>query len=93
MFVRSFENELDKIKDKDKFILENDTQLKDLAQKMADRKFSFRNLEYIVNDAKGYHLDDSVSGKKNDFKFEYLKKAEQNLKLSDGELEKTSNKT
>ncbi|DAB03427.1 TPA: hypothetical protein CPT96_01440 [Candidatus Gastranaerophilales bacterium HUM_10] len=84
---------LDKIKDKDKFILENDTQLKDLAQKMADRKFSFRNLEYIVNDARGYHLDDSVSGKKNDFKFEYLKKAEQNLKLSDGELEKTSNKT
>lgn len=84
---------LDKIKNKDKFISENDTQLKDLAQKMADRKFSFRNLEYIVNDAKGYHLDDSVSGKKNDFKFEYLKKAEQNLKLSDGELEKTSNKT
>ena len=82
---------LDKIKNK--FISENDTQLKDLAQKMADRKFSFRNLEYIVNDAKGYHLDDSVSGKKNDFKFEYLKKAEQNLKLSDGELEKTSNKT
>ena len=70
---------LDKIKDKDKFILENDTQLKDLAQKMADRKFSFRNLEYIVNDARGYHLDDSVSGKKNDFKFEYLKKAEQNF--------------
>ena len=69
---------LDKIKNKDKFISENDTQLKDLAQKMADRKFSFRNLEYIVNDAKGYHLDDSVSGKKNDFKFEYLKKAEQN---------------
>ena len=84
---------LDKIKNKDKFISENDTQLKDLAQKMADRKFSFRNLEYIVNDAKGYHLDDSVSGKKNDFKFEYLKKAKQNLKLSDGELEKTSNKT
>mgnify|MGYP001324234371 CR=1 FL=1 len=69
---------LDTIKNKDKFISENDTQLKDLAQKMADRKFSFRNLEYIVNDAKGYHLDDSVSGKKNDFKFEYLKKAEQN---------------
>ena len=84
---------LDKIKNKDKFISENDTQLKDLAQKMADRKFSFRNLEYIVNDATGYPLDARVSGKKNDFKFEYLKKAEQNLKLSDGELEKTSNKT
>ncbi len=84
---------LESIKDKDRFIADNEKELKDLAQKMADRKFSFRNLEYIVNDAKGYHLDDSVSGKKNDFKFEYLKKAEQNLKLSDGELEKTSNKT
>lgn len=84
---------LSKIRNKNEFILENDTQLKELANKMADRKFSFRNLEYIVNDAKGYHLDDSINDKKNDFKFEYLKKAEQNLKLSDGELEKTSNKT
>ena len=37
---------LDKIKNKDKFITDNDTKLKDLAQKMADRKFSFRNNEF-----------------------------------------------
>ena len=77
---------LDKIKNKDKFITDNDDKLKDLAQKMADRKFSFRNLEYIINDAKGYHLDDKMNGKNGDFKFEYLKQAEEKLKVSDGEL-------
>ena len=77
---------LDKIKNKDKFITDNDTNLKNLAQKMADRKFSFRNLEYIINDAKGYHLDDKMNGKNGDFKFEYLKQAEEKLKVSDGEL-------
>ena len=56
------------------------------AEKMADRKFSFRNLEYIINDAKGYHLDDKMNGKNGDFKFEYLKQAEEKLKVSDGEL-------
>ena len=79
---------LGKIKNKDKFISENDNQLQDLAKKMAERRFSFRNLEYIVNDAKSYHLDDCVNGKKSDFKFEYLKKSEEKLKFSDGELEK-----
>lgn len=77
---------LDKIKNKDKFITDNDTNLKNLAQKMADRKFSFRNLEYIINDAKGYHLDDKMNGKNGDFEFEYLKQAEEKLKVSDGEL-------
>lgn len=83
---------LGKIKNKDKFISENDNQLQDLAQKMAERRFSFRNLEYIVNDAKSYHLDDCVNGKKSDFKFEYLKKSEEKLKFSDGELEKPADK-
>jgi len=78
---------LEQIKNKDKFITDNDSLLKSLAQKMADRKFSFRNLEFIVNDAKGYHLDERVAGKKEDFKFDFLKKAEENLKFSDGELE------
>ena len=49
---------LEKIKNKDKFIEENETELKNLAQKMADRNFSFRNLNFVVNDAKGRHLDD-----------------------------------
>lgn len=78
------------IKNNENFLSKNNAQLKDIAERMADRKFSFRNLEYIVNDAKGYYLDDCIKNKKSEFKFEYLKKAEQNLKLSDGELEKTS---
>ena len=78
---------LNKIKNKDKLIKENDEKLKDLAQKMADRKFSFRNLEYIVNEAKAYHLNDRMNGNNNDFKFEYLQKAQEAFKLSDGELE------
>ena len=82
---------LDKVKNKDKFITDNDAQLKKLAQKMAERKFSFRNLEYIVNDAKGYHLDDKMNGKNGDFKFEYLKQAEEKLKVSDGELNNNQN--
>lgn len=79
---------LDKIKNKDKFISDNDAELQNLAQKMADRKFSFRNLEYVVNDAKGAHLDDKMNGKNVDFQIEYLKNAEEKLKLSDGELDK-----
>ncbi len=83
---------LDKIKNKDKFFIDNDKELKELVQKMADRKFSFRNLEYVVNDAKSYHLDENINGKQGDFKFNFLKKAEENLKFSDGELEKKADK-
>ncbi len=83
---------LDKIKNKDNFFVDNDKELKKLAQKMADRKFSFRNLEYVVNDAKSYHLDENINGKSGDFKFDFLKKAEENLKFSDGELEKKADK-
>ena len=83
---------LEKIRNKDKFISENDNQLQDLAKKMAERKFSFRNLEYIVKKKKSYHLDDCINGKKSDFKLEYLKRAEEKLKFSDGELEKPADK-
>lgn len=83
---------LDKIKNKDKFFIDNDKELKELVQKMADRKFSFRNLEYVVNDAKSYHLNENINGKQGDFKFNFLKKAEENLKFSDGELEKKADK-
>ncbi len=80
---------LEKIKNKETFISENEQQLKKLADKMADRNFSFRNLEFVVNEAKSYHLDDYINNSKNNkFKFEYLEKAEKNLKFSDGELEK-----
>ena len=78
---------LEQIKDSKQFIKNNNQEIQNLAKRMADRKFSFRNLEYVVNDAMNYHLNDMVEGKKNKFKFDYIKKAEQNLKYSDGELE------
>ena len=78
---------LKQIKNYQKFISDNEDELQNIALRMTDRKFSFRNLEYIINDAKNYHLSDITAGKKNDFNIDYLKKAEQNLKFSDGELE------
>lgn len=74
-------------KNKDKFIAENENELKELAEKMADRGFSFRNLEYIINEAKSCHLQDKLKDKNAEFKMDYLKKAEESLKKSDGELE------
>lgn len=84
---------LNQIDNKDKFFAENEKDLKELAQKMANRKFSFRNLEYIVNDAKEYSLDNNINGKNEQFTIDYLKKAEEKLKISDGELNnRTTNK-
>lgn len=54
---------------------------------MAQRKFSYRNLENVINNAKRYYMDDTINGKNSGFKLEYLKMAEEKLKLSDGELE------
>lgn len=78
---------LKNIKNKDKFIAENENELNELAKKMADRSFSFRNLEYIVNEAKSNHLQDRLKDKNAKFKMDYLRKAEESLKKSDGELE------
>lgn len=84
---------LETIKNKDSFINQNDKQLQELAQIMSDRKYSFRNLEHIVNEAKNIHLNDNLNGKKENFKFEYLKQAQNSLELSDGELENLADKT
>ena len=78
---------LNTIKNHEKFVSANDVELKNLAQKMAQRKFSYRNLENVINNAKRYHMDDTINGKNSGFKLEYLKMAEEKLKLSDGELE------
>ncbi len=78
---------LSTLKNNEKFISDNEAELRTLAQKMAKRKISFRNLEYIVNNSKMYQMKDKINRKNNDFKIEYLKNAEEKLKLSDGELE------
>lgn len=77
---------LSKIKNKDEFIANNDAKLKELATVMAQREFSFRNLEYVVNKAKTKNLENKISNPSDNFKFEYLQKATNALTHSDGEI-------
>lgn len=78
---------LEYLKDKDNFFAKNNDSLKELAQKMANRKCSFRNLGYIVNEAKNIHLREKIKDKNCEFSIDFLRKGEQNLKFSEGELD------
>ncbi len=75
------------IKNGENFIDCNEQQLRKLTEDMAERRFSFRNLENAVNKAKQYHQIDIIDGNGTEFKMEYLTKGEKSIKLSDGELE------
>ena len=77
---------LEDIKHGDSFINKHDNELKKLAEDMEKRKFSFRNLETVVDDSKNLFLADALKNKEQDFKFEYLEKAKNNLSISDGEF-------
>ena len=78
---------LKSIEDSEKFITDNAKELQELAEAMAKRRFSFRNLENIVNQAKQYHKIDIMDGSNKGFKIDYLKKGEKSIKFSDGELD------
>lgn len=78
---------LNNLKNKEEFLTKNDKELKELAEKMAKRRFSFRNLEYVVNEAKNYHLREILNDKNCKFKIEFLKQGEQSLKFSEGEVD------
>lgn len=80
------------IKNKDIFISNNDDKLKELAGLMADRKFSFRNLDNVINEAKSNYLNDRIDKKSKEFKFEYLENAEKKLLKTDGERELAVNR-
>lgn len=79
---------LSTLKFKDEFFTLNDSNLKELAQKMADRKCSFRNLDHIIEDSKSRYINDKLKNKDTKFNFDYLKDSELALQVSDGELEK-----
>lgn len=74
-----------KIKIKDNFISDNEVQIKALAEEMANRKYSFRNLENILDDAKIMYLEEKMNNRSTSFKLKYLEDAQKNLKKSDGE--------
>lgn len=81
------------IKGKDKFLKNNSKKLEELSKIMEDRKYSFRNLEYIVNEAKLSYLEDRINNQNIDFKIEYLENAQKTLKETDGEKEVNLKKT
>lgn len=78
---------LEKIKDKDIFIAKNDEELKKIADTMVKRKFSFRNLENMVNNAKTQFLSDKLNDKNTPFQCKYLNDAIKNIQKTDGECE------
>lgn len=79
---------LPKLKNKDSFFQENEENLKQLAKSMSEKKFSFRNLEYIIKDAKEMYLNDKIKDNTASFKMKYLDDSMNSMKLSDGDLEK-----
>ena len=79
-----------KMKNIDDFIIGNDIQLKSLAETMANRRFSYRDLNSVLNESKMFYLNDIINNKDAQFKFEYLNKAQKNLRSSDGEREISS---
>ena len=58
---------------------------------MAKRKFSFRNLENMINTAKSKFLNDKLKDKDTPFQYKYLEDAQKKIQKSDGESE-TMNK-
>ncbi len=78
---------LRRMKINDDFINTNEVEIKELASKLEDRKFSFRNLENMVKKSMDYYRQDIYHGKGAEFKMEYLKKGENSVKLSEGELD------
>lgn len=71
----------------EKFLEINKKELTNLVNKLVDRKCSFRNIEYIANEAKNIHMEEKIKNKNSMFCIEHLRKAETNLKYSEGELE------
>ena len=76
-----------KIKNIDEFTMNNDDKIKKLAETMSNRKFSYRDLNSVLDDAKMFYLEEKLKNKDTQFKFEYLDNALKEFKYSDGERE------
>ena len=67
------------------FINEHKDKWDDFAESLVKRKFSFRDLDYIIDTSKRYHLADYLKDKNAKFRFEYLEKARNLRDVTDGE--------
>ena len=54
-------------------------------ESLVNRKFSFRDLDYVIDYSKQYYLGDCIKDKNSKFKFEYLEKARDLRDITDGE--------
>lgn len=68
------------------FIEKNKDKLLQLSKGMEDKKYSFRDLEKVVNNSTNYYLADKVKNEKAVYKFDYLKKAFDKFDFTDGEI-------
>ncbi len=68
------------------FIGANDKNLQILAKKMEDEKYSFRDLDNLVNTSRNYLLNDLAKNKEAKYKIEHLQNAFENHGLTDGTI-------
>ena len=59
----------------------------DFAESLVKRKFSFRDLDYVIDSSKRFHFADYLNDKSAKFKFEYLEKARNLRDVTDGEAD------
>ena len=79
---------LGNIRNSEEFVSKHDAELLKLAEDMEKRKFSFRNLETMIDDSKNKFLADALKDNRQEFKMEYLEKAKNNISVTDGEFKK-----
>lgn len=73
----------------DKFINNNIKHIETLAADMEKQKYSYRDLEFIINQAKRFYLDDYMKDKNAKFNIQYLVKAFKNHSVTDGGFAET----
>ncbi len=66
------------------FITNNESDIAMIAQKMEEKKYSFRDMEKVINTSTNYYLEDKVKDKNAVYKFDYLKKAFEKYEFTDG---------
>ena len=72
------------LKDGDKFMASNDSNLRKLSEEMVNKKCSFRDLENVIERSTGYYLRDLMGDKNKIYSYEYLTKALSEHQVTDG---------
>lgn len=67
------------------FVETNNDKWDAYTESLVNRKFSFRDLDYIIDSSKRYYLTDCIEDKSSKFKFEYLERARDLREITDGE--------